>query len=112
MGGNNRGNMRQAMKQLLGLVGFGPEEKSSGQAPAAAAHPTGQSAVEESQVVVERVPKVERPRAEQPAAVQPRAKQPAGQVREEPVVDLETTRQKVAAAVERTFFSLGDRQEK
>ena len=33
--GGNKDNMRQAMKELLGLVGFGPEDEEGGESTAA-----------------------------------------------------------------------------
>lgn len=95
--GGNKENMRQAMKELLGLVGFGPEEETEAkvqQAPVEAARPVASETV--TRTVTAEQPKVEpvpEPKAEKPAAVEP--------------TDMEETRKKVAATVERSFFSFG-----
>jgi len=125
--GGNKDNMRQAMKELLGLVGFGPEEGE-------AAKPEERKA--EPQTVTQEQPKApERPRVEQPVAQerpkaaerpviqQPKIEREPAVERKEPVrptapsykapepkapeVELEETRQKVASTVERSFFSFG-----
>lgn len=103
--GENRDNMRQAMKELLGLVGFGPEEgsvkpeKEEQARPAAAAAET---------TTATRTATVERPRPE-PVPEQPKAE-------ERPAVaqstDLEDTQRKVATTVERSFFGFGRDKEK
>lgn len=138
------------MKELLGLVGFGPEEETSAktaETPAAQAKPAEEvprtepvTTEREPVVVAGQVERVERSRvaekpqepiftqkAEEPVAQQPVpepvsepvtkpveepvARQPETKVAEEPAVDLESTRQKVAAAVERSFFSFGRKRE-
>ena len=38
--GGNKDNMRQAMKELLGLVGFGPEDEEGGESTATEARAT------------------------------------------------------------------------
>lgn len=101
--GENRENMRQAMKELLGLVGFGPEEEAprSGEA-ADPVRPAGET------VTATRTATVEQPRVEK-VPEQPR-------VAEKPAVaqatDLEDTQKKVATTVERSFFGFGRDKEK
>lgn len=94
--GGNKENMRQAMKELLGLVGFGPEEETEAKAPqASAAETVTRTATVEAPRTVEQ-PKVEptpEPKVEKPVAAEP--------------TDMEETRKKVAATVERSFFSFG-----
>lgn len=107
--GNNKENMRQAMKELLGLVGFGPEAESTGESPAEQVTPVEQVAPIIPPVV--EAPKVEEPpKAEPPKAtpvVEAKAEQPVAA----PATDLEETRQRVAATVERSFFGFGARKE-
>ena len=57
--GENRENMRQAMKELLGLVGFGPEEETPRASEAAdSVRPAGET------VTATRTATVEQPRVE------------------------------------------------
>lgn len=97
--GENRDNMRQAMKELLGLVGFGPEEGSSKPEQEEQARP-----VAAETTTATRTATVEQPRPEQP------------KVEEKPAVaqatDLEDTQRKVATTVERSFFGFGRDKEK
>lgn len=101
--GENRDNMRQAMKELLGLVGFGPEEGSAKPAQAEQDRPAAAETV-----TATRTATVERPVAEK-APEQPK-------VVEKPAVaqptDLEDTQKKVATTVERGFFGFGKDKEK
>jgi cytoskeletal protein CcmA (bactofilin family) len=135
--GGNKDNMRQAMKELLGLVGFGPEETETQEKPVeaqAAARPEVQErpVVREKTVAAERPIVREEPKAapEQPktqtppaAAAKPVVERPVQQPRiereptverKEPVrsaasveMEMEETRQKVASTVERSFFPFG-----
>lgn len=105
--GGNKESMRQAMKELLGLVGLGPEEEEAREAvkPVETATPVEQpkkAAAEAPKSVVEQ-PKEERIiEAPRPSVWdQP---QSAG-------TDLDETQQKVAATVERGFFSFGRKKE-
>ena len=109
--GENRDNMRQAMKELLGLVGFGPEEGSSKpeqaeQVRPAASAPEATTATRTA--TVERPVVVEQPKAEktpeQPKTVEKPAVAGA--------TDLEATQKKVATTVERSFFGFGKEKEK
>ncbi|MDE6108396.1 MAG: hypothetical protein K2F83_07010, partial [Oscillospiraceae bacterium] len=103
--GENRDNMRQAMKELLGLVGFGPEEGSSKPEQAEQARPAAAETV-----TATRTATVERPK------VEPIPEQPKPKVEEKPAVaqatDLEDTQKKVATTVERSFFGFGKEKEK
>ena len=90
--GGNKENMRQAMKELLGLVGFGPEE-TEGKAPEAAETVTRTVTMEQPKV--EPMPE---PKAEKPVAAEP--------------TDMEETRKKVAATVEHSFFGFGKEKAK
>lgn len=124
--GGNKDNMRQAMKELLGLVGFGPEEAENQEKPVepqAAARPVTQ----EQPVTREKVTAApERPAAKESPKSQPvtraASERPVQQPkierepvveRKEPVrpaapeVEMEETRQKVASTVERSFFPFG-----
>ena len=122
--GGNKESMRQAMKELLGLVGLGPEEEEGkqGQMPAETAAPV--QSVPAAPVVPEAPKKVvaeePKPVVEQPKPIveepKPAAERPIVVEAPRPSVweqtqgaetDLEETRQKVAATVERGFFSFG-----
>lgn len=133
--GGNKESMRQAMKELLGLVGLGPEEGEA-QKPVEAAAPVQPAPAAQPKRLAEEQPKaeapkpvVEQPRAEAPKPVveQPKVEAPKPAA-ERPIVieaprpsvweqpkaeetDLEETRQKVAATVERGFFSFGRKKE-
>lgn len=107
--GGNKESMRQAMKELLGLVGLGPEEDEAREAvkPVETAAP-----VEQPKKVVAEAPKsvVEQPKEERPVIVEA----PRPSVWEQPKTaetDLDETQQKVAATVERGFFSFGRKKE-
>lgn len=126
--GGNKDNMRQAMKELLGLVGFGPEENEVQEKPAEpqVAAPRAE-AVKEQPVVREKVtaapeaPKMqERPVVQEPPKTperpvqRPKIEREPAVEKKEPVrpaapaeVEMEETRQKVAATVERSFFPFG-----
>lgn len=139
MGGNgNKESMRQAMKELLGLVGLGPEEDEAREAqkPAEAVAPVQPKRLAPEQPKVEDQPKVEAPKpvveqpkveAPKPVVEQPKVEAPKPAA-ERPIVieaprpsvweqpkaeetDLEETRQKVAATVERGFFSFGRKKD-
>ena len=88
--GGNKENMRQAMKELLGLVGFGPEEETEAKAPETPAAETVTRTVTVERPKVEPTPE---PKVEKPVAAEP--------------TDMEETRKKVAATVEHSFFSFG-----
>lgn len=131
--GGNKDNMRQAMKELLGLVGFGPEDveesKAVEQKPEPKPVTQERPRVQEQPVAQERTkvqePVVqERPKApERPVAQQPKIEREPAVEQREPVrqtapaykapepkaaeVELEETRQKVASTVERSFFPFG-----
>ena len=122
--GGNKDNMRQAMKELLGLVGFGPEETEEAkpverkpevkaaaperpkvqETPVAQEKPKApeQAVAQERQPRIEREPAVERREPVRPAASAFRAPEAKA-----PEVELEETRQKVASTVERSFFPFG-----
>lgn len=127
--GGNKDNMRQAMKELLGLVGFGPEDAGE-EVKAVEQKPEPKPVVQErprvqEQPVIQEKPKVqEKPVAQEPVPERPVAPQP--KIEREPVVErrepvrqappepkktpeveMEETRQKVASTVERSFFSFG-----
>lgn len=100
--GGNKENMRQAMKELLGLVGFGPEEEGAGEAsvqPGAAE----QAAVTRT-VTAERPTVTEQPKVAEPEQLKEERPVPAA------AADLEDTRKQVASTVERGFFNFGKRQ--
>lgn len=113
--GGNKDNMRQAMKELLGLVGFGPEETEAKEKPAEVPE---QPVVREKVTAAPEQPKTQtppapaKPVAERPVQ-QPRIEREPAVERKEPVrptaaeVEMEETRQKVASTVERSFFSFG-----
>ena len=91
------------MKELLGLVGFGPEEETPRASEAAdSVRPAGET------VTATRTATVEQPRVEK-APEQPK-------VVEKPAVaqatDLDDTQKKVASTVERSFFGFGRDKEK
>ena len=132
--GGNKESMRQAMKELLGLVGLGPEEEEGKQvqSPAETAAPVQSAPVasvvpEEPKKTVAEQPKVveaPKPVVEQPKPVveepKPAVERPIVVEAPRPSVweqsqsaetDLEETRQKVAATVERGFFSFGRKKE-
>ena len=131
--GGNKDNMRQAMKELLGLVGFGPEDGEEAKPVERKPEPKSvapeRPKVQEQPVAQER-PKVEppvmqeKPKApERPVAQQPKIEREPAVERKETVrpaapaykapepkaseVELEETRQKVASTVERSFFPFG-----
>ncbi len=112
--GGNKDNMRQAMKELLGLVGFGPEDEEGGESTAAEAR-----AIRTATRTVERP--VEQPRrervVEEPAAEQRTSARPTEKVKAKEVVTSEPTQveepRKKTAPVERSsFFSFGEPKEK
>lgn len=121
--GGNKENMRQAMKELLGLVGLGPEEDEAREAPkpveaAAPIHRASETPVETPKKVEVEPPKaVEPPKpvAEQPKVVEtpkPVVEQPRPAVWDQSEeTDLDETRRRVAATVERGFFSFGRKKE-
>ena len=99
--GGNKENMRQAMKELLGLVGFGPEEGTEAKAPQAPVEEARPAAETVTRTVTMEQPKVEptpEPKIEKPVAAEP--------------TDMEETRKKVAATVEHSFFSFGKEKAK
>lgn len=122
--GGNKDNMRQAMKELLGLVGFGPEEEAAAQErgaapveqpkPKAAERPVAQERpkaperpVAQEQPKIVREPAVERPKAperpvaqEQPKVVrEPAVERPV--VQEQPKVAERPVAQEQPRVVER-----------
>lgn len=122
--GGNKDNMRQAMKELLGLVGFGPEESEEAKTverkpepkPVAPERPKVQEQPKVEQPVMQEKPKA----PERPVVQQPKIEREPAVERKEPVrpaasaykapapeVELEETRQKVASTVERSFFPFG-----
>lgn len=131
--GGNKDNMRQAMKELLGLVGFGPEEGE--ETKAVERKPEPKPTVQAQPKAPERPAAPERPKVEQPVmqekpkaperpvVQQPKIEREPAVERKEPVrpaapvyrapepktpeVELEETRQKVASTVERSFFPFG-----
>ncbi len=107
--GGNKDNMRQAMKELLGLVGFGPEPEAEGKAEA-----VEQTPVVERTAAVERPVAAEPPKVEREPVVEERPverKEPPKPVAETvESTDLEDTRRKVATTVERGFFSFGSKE--
>ena len=133
--GGNKESMRQAMKELLGLVGLGPEEGED-QKPVEAAAPVQPAPAAQPKRLAEEQPKAEAPKpvveqpkteAPKPVVEQPKVEAPKPAA-ERPIVieaprpsvweqpkaeetDLEETRQKVAATVERGFFSFGRKKE-
>ena len=148
--GGNKESMRQAMKELLGLVGLGPEEDEAREAqkPAEAVAPVQPAPAAQPRRLAEEQPKVDSPKpvveqpkveAPKPVAEAPKVEVPKPVVEqpkvdspkpaaERPIVieaprpsvweqpkaeetDLEETRQKVAATVERGFFSFGRKKE-
>lgn len=110
--GGNKENMRQAMKELLGLVGFGPDEEvmaaPTNEQPAAEKEPA--PVVTREIPVVEEKPRVEEKPKVEPVA-EPRVETKATPVMEEKpaasAADMEETRKQVAATVERGFFGFG-----
>ena len=97
--GENRENMRQAMKELLGLVGFGPEEETPRASEAAdSVRPAGET------VTATRTATVEQPRVEK-APEQPK-------VVEKPAVAQATDLDDTQKTVERSFFGFGRDKEK
>ncbi len=128
--GGNKESMRQAMKELLGLVGLGPEEDEAREAqkPAEAVapvQPAPTTPVEQPKKVVAEQPKVEAPK---PVVEQPKVAEAPKPAAERPIVveaprpsvweqpkaaeaDLDETQQKIAATVERGFFSFGRKKE-
>ena len=98
--GGNKENMRQAMKELLGLVGFGPEEEGTPAEQSAAEQATVRTAVTETPRVVEQ-PKVEptpEPVAEKPVEEKPAAVAPT---------EVEDANKQTTPSVERGFFGFG-----
>ena len=87
--GGNKDNMRQAMKELLGLVGFGPEDEEGGESTATEARATRTATR-----TVERP--VEQPRrervVEEPAAEQRTSARPTEKVKAKEVVTSEIGR--------------------
>ena len=71
--GGNKDNMRQAMKELLGLVGFGPEDEEGGESTAAEARATRTATrtVERPVEQPRRERVVEEPAAEQRTSARP-----------------------------------------
>lgn len=96
------------MKELLGLVGFGPEEGSSKPEPKAAepvrvtaSEPVAEATTTTRTATVERPRVVEEPKAEKEPVV------------EKPAVtatDMEETRKKIASTVEHSFFGFGHKE--
>ena len=118
--GGNQDNMRQAMKELLGLVGFGPEEDTGARGAAAEPADRTEPASRPVERPVEKKP-TERPvTAERPVE---RKSEPAPERPAEPkatvrpaaeTVITEEPKRKSAAPVVRTggFFSFGEKKEK
>lgn len=134
--GGNKDNMRQAMKELLGLVGFGPEEGEETkpverkpepkpvaperpkvqQPPKAPERPKVEQPVAQEKPKAPERPVIQQPKIEREPAVErretarPAAAAPTYRAPEPPKapeVELEETRQKVASTVERSFFPFG-----
>lgn len=98
--GGNKENMRQAMKELLGLVGFGPEEEGTPAEQPVAEQDTVRTVVTETTRVVEQ-PKVDP--VPEPVAEKPVEEKPMAVISTEP----EDTRKQAAAGAERGFFGFG-----
>ena len=99
--GGNKENMRQAMKELLGLVGFGPEDEGTPAAEQPAAEQaTVRTVTAETTRVIEQ-PKVEP--APEPVAEKPVEEKPAAVT----TTELEDTRKQAAASADRGFFGFG-----
>lgn len=109
--GENRDNMRQAMKELLGLVGFGPEEggSKSEKKTAEPVRPVASEPVAEATTTT-RTATVERPRVVE----QPKVEKEPEPVVEKPAVaettDMEETHRKIASTVEHSFFGFGHKE--
>lgn len=104
--GGNKDNMRQAMKELLGLVGFGPEPEAESQGKAEVV----ETPVTERPAAVERPVTAEAPKVEREPAVERKEQpKPVAEATAEST-DLEDTRRKVATTVERSFFSFGSKE--